>query len=200
MKEMKWYMISTMRGKEEQVVEALNNRIIAEDLKEYFDQEIGETGAFRIFKKPSLSQKEYQKKLNGLDYKINYINLYPGYIFARMHMTDAAWFLVRNTQYVTGLVGSSRKGAKPTPVSNIEIKRMFKREQEAIKSFEDGEDVFGLISGDIVEIISGPYIGQIATVIKVDKKGKEATVVFEKFGKNTELIIEIDSLRLSEDN
>ncbi|WAM10521.1 hypothetical protein ONA00_03995 [Mycoplasmopsis cynos] len=47
-----------------------------------------------------------------------------------MHMSDKAWFLIRNTQYVTGLIGSSGKGAKPTPLSNLEIKKMFRQEQE----------------------------------------------------------------------
>lgn len=33
-------------------------------------------------------------------------------------MNDAVWFIVRNTQYITGLIGSSGKGTKPTPVSD----------------------------------------------------------------------------------
>ncbi|UWV94356.1 hypothetical protein NW062_02290 [Mycoplasmopsis cynos] len=44
------------------------------------------------------------KKNEGLEYKVKYVNLYPGYIFAKMHMSDKAWFLIRNTQYVTGLI------------------------------------------------------------------------------------------------
>ncbi|WAM01684.1 hypothetical protein NWE60_02710 [Mycoplasmopsis felis] len=71
---------------------------------------IQDTGAFKMFLSTSLTAKENEKRLNGLDYTTSYINLYPGYIFVKMHMSDPAWFLIRNTQYVTGLVGSSGKG------------------------------------------------------------------------------------------
>ncbi|WP_345775203.1 transcription termination/antitermination NusG family protein [Mycoplasma sp. ATU-Cv-508] len=42
-------------------------------------------------------------------------------------MGNEAWFLVRNTEYVTGLVGSSGQRTKPTPVSNLEMRKMIKR-------------------------------------------------------------------------
>ncbi|SYV97392.1 transcription antitermination protein NusG, partial [Mycoplasmopsis edwardii] len=84
-------MISTIRGKEDQVLESLNNRIQAEGLIHDFDLNANNGSAFKIFKKPTLSQKEFQKKNEGLDYKVKYVNLYPGYIFAKMHMSDEAW-------------------------------------------------------------------------------------------------------------
>ncbi|WAM04340.1 hypothetical protein ONA01_04855 [Mycoplasmopsis cynos] len=37
MEQIKWYMISTIRGKEDQVLESLNNRIQAENLLSDFD-------------------------------------------------------------------------------------------------------------------------------------------------------------------
>ena len=37
-------------------------------------------------------------------------NLFPGYIFVEMIMTDDSWFKVRNCPGVTGIVGSSGGG------------------------------------------------------------------------------------------
>ncbi|MCU9933227.1 hypothetical protein NW063_02640 [Mycoplasmopsis cynos] len=63
MEQIKWYMISTIRGKEDQVLESLNNRIQAENLLSDFDLDANNGSAFKIFKKPTLSQKEFQKRM-----------------------------------------------------------------------------------------------------------------------------------------
>ena len=39
--------------------------------------------------------------------------MFPGYVLVEMIMSDEVWFIVRNTQGVTGFIGSSGKGAKP---------------------------------------------------------------------------------------
>ena len=54
-------------------------------------------------------------------------NLYPGYVFIEMKMSDEAWFVVRNTPGVTGFIGSSGRGAKPFPVPTEEIEPVLKR-------------------------------------------------------------------------
>ncbi|VEU75639.1 transcription antitermination protein NusG [Mycoplasmopsis maculosa] len=58
-----WYMISTVSGKEEQVVESLKNRIVSEQVEDCFDHFATPDGAFKIFKKPTLTQKEKEKKI-----------------------------------------------------------------------------------------------------------------------------------------
>ncbi|WP_426460994.1 transcription termination/antitermination protein NusG [Mycoplasma hafezii] len=198
MNNFKWYMISTIRGKEENVVEALNNRIFAEQVEGNFDLEATENGPFRIFKRPTLTPKELDKKIHGDTYKVKWVNLYPGYIFAKMDMTDKAWFVIRNTQYVTGLVGSSGKGAKPTPVSALEIRKMSKAEQEAIDLFNTGKNLLALQVGDLVEVIDGPYKGEIGPIEKLNVEVNEATISIETFGKKTMVELNLDLLKLSE--
>ncbi|WP_027121551.1 transcription termination/antitermination protein NusG [Mycoplasma leonicaptivi] len=198
MNQIKWYMISTIRGKEEQVVESLTNRIIAENLSHDFDKDATPNGAFKIFKKPTLTQREFQKRNEGLDYTIKYVNLYPGYIFAKMHMSDESWFLIRNTQYVTGLIGSSGKGAKPTPLSNSEIKKMFKQEEEAQKAFDSGENIFGFTKGDVVEILDGIYIGEEGIIKSINFEEKTALLECESYTRKIEVEVALESLKLSE--
>ena len=50
--------------------------------------------------------------------------MFPGYILVEMIMTDEAWFVVRNTPGVTGFIGSSGKGAKPFPLTPMEVDRI----------------------------------------------------------------------------
>lgn len=185
MEKFMWYMISTVTGKEDLVVEALKNRIISEQVEDSFDNEATEEGAFKIFKKPTLTPKEAEKKLKGEEYKVKYVNMYSGYIFIKMDMTDKAWFVVRNTQYVTGLIGSSGKGAKPTPVSILEIKKSFEKEAKFARDFAEGKIQNKFAIGEIVKITDGPFKGNSGKVLEANDNSHKATIELEYFGKKT---------------
>ncbi|EFF41674.1 transcription termination/antitermination protein NusG [Mycoplasmopsis alligatoris] len=193
-----WYMVSTVSGKEDKVVEALRNRIIAEQVNHSFDSTATDAGAFKVFRKPVLSPKEAEKKQKGEDYKVKWVNMYPGYIFIKMDMTDEAWFVIRNTQYVTGLIGSSGKGAKPTPVQNKEIKKSLIQEQKALDDFESGKYLVTFKDGEIVEVIDGPYQGEKGPISQIDHDKQTAVVMIESFGK--QVSVEIEYKYLKSDN
>ncbi|WP_029608592.1 transcription termination/antitermination protein NusG [Mycoplasma simbae] len=193
-----WYMISTVSGKEDIVVESLKNRIISEQVDDCFDNNATPDGAFKIFKKPSLSAKEAEKKLNGEPYTVKMINMYSGYIFIHMYMSDEAWFVVRNTQYVTGLIGSSGKGAKPTPVTAREIKKCFKSEEKMLRDFNEGKMETKFTIGEIVEIIDGPFKGQSGKVIEANDTTKMVSVEVEYFGRNVPTDFEYDVIKSQE--
>ncbi|MEE3928593.1 transcription termination/antitermination protein NusG [Mycoplasmopsis ciconiae] len=201
MKKFNWYMISTISGKENVVLESLRNRIVAEQVEEDFDTNaVEETGAFKIFMKPTLTPKEAEKKRRGETYKIKYVNMYPGYVFIKMDMTDKAWFVIRNTQYVTGLIGSSGRGAKPTPVTNREIKKSLIKEKEALEAFMSGKYLVDYKAGDLVEVIDGVYQGEKGIIIDVDKQNyKNVTIEIESFGKKVPLTLDIKMIKSSEE-
>ena len=50
--------------------------------------------------------------------------MFPGYVLVEMIMSDEAWYIVRNTPGVTGFIGSSGKGAKPTPLQPYEVDKI----------------------------------------------------------------------------
>lgn len=179
----RWYMITTVSGKEEQVIESLKNRIISEQIEDLFNQDATPDGAFKIFKKPTLTAKEAEKKNMGESYKVKYVNMYSGYIFINMEMEDYAWFVIRNTQYVTGLVGSSGKGSKPTPVSDEQMKKSFAKEEKLQEEFDKNAPQNKFSIGEIVEIIDGPFKGTEGKVLESSDKGQTVTVEIEYFGK-----------------
>ncbi|MDC8913780.1 transcription termination/antitermination protein NusG [Metamycoplasma hyosynoviae] len=172
----KWYMVSTVSGKEEQVIEALKNKIETQHMEDLVKE-------IRIFKMPHLPNKELENKTKGLEYKVKYINMYKGYIFLNMVMTDEAWYLVRNTQYVTGLIGSSGKGAKPTPISKKDFQSMVEKEKILFKKFEEGDIETAFKEGVIVKIIDGPFKDEIGEIIKNNDATQRAFVNIEEFGR-----------------
>ena len=53
--------------------------------------------------------------------KTNLKKVFPGYVLIKMIVTEATWYIVRNTRGVTGFVGS---GTDPIPLTAPEIKKM----------------------------------------------------------------------------
>ena len=173
---MEWYMISTVSKKEEHVIENLKNKISAEGMDIFFEE-------FKIFQQPVITNVELLKKSKGKDYKVKMENIYKGYIFIKTVMTDEAWFLVRNTENVTGLVGSSGKGTKPTPISERQIQKS--RDMEALKNkeFQDLKYQNPFEIGSIVEVVNGSFTGEKGKVIETDVENQLAMVEIESFGR-----------------
>ncbi|HZJ85526.1 MAG TPA: transcription termination/antitermination protein NusG, partial [Erysipelotrichaceae bacterium] len=116
-------------------------------------------------------------------------NLYPGYLFVEMIMTDEAWYVVRNTPGVTGFIGSSGGGAKPFPVSDEEIEDILRRIGVAdIKVVADFEE------GDLVKILNGPFRGIEGTVESMNDETTKAVILTIMFGRETST--EVDYLDL----
>ncbi len=173
---MEWYMVSTVSKKEEHVIENLQNKISAEGMGHLFEN-------FKIFQQPIITNAELLKKSKGKEYKIKMENIYKGYIFVKMIMTDEAWFLVRNTENVTGLVGSSGKGTKPTPISERQIKKS--KDMEILKQnqFKDLEYKNPFEIGINVEVIQGSFTGEKGKIIDTDIESQLAIVEIESFGR-----------------
>ena len=107
-------------------------------------------------------------------------NIFPGYLFVEMIMTDEAWYVVRNTPGVTGFIGSSGGGAKPFPVKQDEIEKILRRIGQSDKSIEVDFAV-----GDSVKILSGPFSGMEGKVESMNDQAQVATVLIILFGRET---------------
>ena len=91
--EKQWYVINTYSGHENNVKEKLDMRIQSMNMQNYiFRVIVPETKEIEI---KDGKQKEKVKKM------------FPGYVLVEMIMSDEVWFIVRNTQGVTGFIGSS---------------------------------------------------------------------------------------------
>ena len=116
-------------------------------------------------------------------------NLYPGYVFVEMIMTDYAWYVVRNTPGVTGFVGSSGKGTKPFPVPREQIEPVLKRMGMIDESMYDR-----YVDGDLVKIIHGPFEGTEGRILSINKDTGAVEVEAIFFGRPTKVEVDFSEI------
>ena len=115
--------------------------------------------------------------------------IFPGYILVEMVMTDEAWFVVRNTPGVTGFIGSSGKGAKPTPLQSYEVENIL-HSMGMAKVDVNSE----LKENDKVKIVDGPFIGMNGSIENIDVENRIANVIIDLFGQETSVEVELGQI------
>ncbi len=187
--EKQWYIATTYSGHEQKAAENIKRRIESMNLKDYVFrivvaeeqvQERDKDGKLKVVKNKETGKEEPKMKI---------INLYPGYVFVEMIMTDESWFMIRNTPGVTGIAGSSGGGQKPTPVSSREIEAVLKRMGLVDKSMYEGYHV-----GDNVKIINGTFSGLEGKISEINKETGNVTVQTMFFGRVTPVELEFSEI------
>lgn len=174
--EKKWYVVNTYATKENQVKEALIKRAETMGISDcFFDIIVAEESEIEVDKNGKT--KEVKK------------NLFPGYLFVQMIMTDEAWYVVRNTPGVTGFIGSSGGGAKPFSVEQSEIDSILRRIGEKSVATEVDFTV-----GDTVKVLSGPFTGMEGTIDSMNDDAQTASVLIILFGRETPTDIAYSSI------
>ena len=106
--------------------------------------------------------------------------MFPGYVLVEILMTDDSWYVVRNTPGVTGFVGSSGAGSKPTPLLPEEINNILKHmgvdERRIDIDFEIGETV---------KVKEGPFANFTGSIEEIDKDKAKIKVLVNMFGRDT---------------
>ena len=166
-----WYVVNTVSGHEYKVKEKLEMRINSMDLQE------------NIFRVIVPEQKEIEYK-NGVK-KEKVKKMFPGYVLVEMVMSDEAWYIVRNTPGVTGFIGSSGKGAKPTPLPPQEIDRVLATMGMSRVNIDNEMKV-----GDNVNIIDGPFNGMSGKIDSIDAENNRLTIIIDLFGQETSVDVE----------
>ncbi len=162
----RWYVVNTYSGHENRVKENLEMRVETMGIQ---------NSLFRII---VAEEPEIEIKKGKQVEKMR--NLFPGYVFVEMKMTDEAWFVVRNTPGVTGFIGSSGGGAKPFPVSDDEMESILRRLGQG-----DKKVAVEFTVGDLVRILTGPFSGKEGTVESMNDQTQTANVLILLFGRAT---------------
>ena len=164
--ETRWYVVNTYSGHENRVKENLEKRVETMGIQD---------SLYRI-----VVAEEPEIEIKG-DKKVEKMhNLFPGYVFVEMKMTDEAWYVVRNTPGVTGFIGSSGGGAKPFPVAPDEMESILKRMGQSDKKI-----VVDFKIGDTVKILTGPFVGMEGRVSTMNDQTQTANVLCMIFGRET---------------
>lgn len=173
--EKQWYVVNTYSGHESKVKEKLEMKAESMDMKDYICRVIipEET----IIEEKNGVKKERTKKL------------FPGYILVEMVMTDEAWYIVRNTPGVTGFIGSSGKGAKPTPLQPYEVDNVLRSMGMSRLEMDNDLEV-----GTKVKIVEGPFAGMFGTIETLDTESQTLTIVIDLFGQETSVEAELSQI------
>ena len=131
-----------------------------------------------IFRVIIPEQKEVEVKDGVTKEKVK--KMFPGYVLIEMIMSDEAWYVVRNTPGVTGFIGSSGKGAKPVPLSPLEIDTILSNMGMSRLDVNDE-----LKEGEKVKVIDGPFKNMYGKIQSVDLKNNTITVLIDLFGQET---------------
>lgn len=172
----RWYIIQTYSGYENAVRLDLARRVESMGMSDYI---------FRIIVP---EETVIEKKADGKE-KEKTKQLFPGYVFVEMMVTDDSWFVVRNTPRVTGFLGSSGGGTKPVPLAPDEINQIL------LKIGVISKPKYDHLIGKEIEIVSGPYEGIKAVVSGVDNDQEKVFVDIDIFGRATEAELDVTEVK-----
>ncbi len=167
----RWYVVHTLAGSEHKVKANLERRITSMGMQDQIFQVVvpmEETIEARRGKKRFTKRK-----------------VFPGYVMVEMIMNDRSWYVVRNTPGVTGFVGS---GMRPEPLSDEEVKVILRQAGIEKKPRLDIE------KGEVVKVISGPFLNYTGAVESVDHERGKVTVLLSIFGRETPVELEFSDV------
>ena len=168
----RWYAIHTYSGYEESVAYNLKQRIESLDMQDKI---------FNVLVPKEKKIKIHNGKRQVIDEKI-----YPGYVLVEMQVTDASWYVVRNTPNVTGFIGT---GTTPSSMSEKEIEFLQKR-----MGIEEPKYKIDISEGAAIRIVDGPFKEMEGKVTEIDEAKGRVKVLVSLFGRETP--VDLDFLQV----
>ncbi len=167
---MKWYVVHVYSGFENKVADSIR-------------EQAEKKGLIELFEEISVPTEEVTELRRGR--RVNTERkFFPGYVLAKMEMTDEAWQLVRNTPKVTGFLGPQ---GKPRPITEEEALRILQQVQEGV---DRPRMTITYDVGEQVRVIDGPFNSFTGLVEEVDEERSRLKVAVSIFGRATPVELE----------
>ncbi|MBQ8681517.1 MAG: transcription termination/antitermination factor NusG [Bacilli bacterium] len=167
-----WYVVTTVTGYEYKVKEKLDMMINSMELQ---------NNIYRVV----IPEEKIVEIKNGVK-KEKIKKKFPGYVLVEMVMSDEAWYIVRNTQGVTGFIGSSGKGAKPIALLPHEVDDILG--SMGLSRIDVTKE---LAPGNKVKILDGPFKDMEGTIESTDMKTQKLNVNVDLFGQVTKVEVDL---------
>jgi transcriptional antiterminator NusG len=116
---------------------------------------------------------------------------FPGYVLAKLQMSDDVYHLVKNTPKVTGFLGSS---GKPQPISDAEAARILNTKDEAAAAAPKQKISVDYEIGDNVKVLDGPFASFNGIVEELDFEKGRVKVSVSIFGRATPVELEFEQV------
>lgn len=169
---LRWYAISTIHGKEQEVSERILIRVRGSKFSKLLKDLI------------VVGSKEQTKKQS----KVKFKSKYPGYIYVHMVMDRDLWHLIRNTDGVSGFIGSSGSNKQPIPLSRKECEKIL--EQKRYFDAKKTSYISNFNVNDLVKIKKGVFKDSQGRVLSKNDTVGKCNVELEFLGK--QLSVEIN--------
>jgi transcriptional antiterminator NusG len=166
-----WFVVHTYSGYENKVKANLERRIHSMGMQDKI---------FRV-----LVPMEDEVEFKDGKRKITPKKVFPGYVLVEMTMDDQSWYVVRNTQGVTGFVGSPGPGEKPVPLQDKEVKTILKQ-----MGIEAPKLKIDFKKGDRVKVTSGPFFDFTGVVDEISPEKERLRALISIFGRETPVELE----------
>ena len=114
----------------------------------------------------------------------------PGYVLVQMDATPECVSLVRNTPGVTGFVGQSQKGQKPTPLSRREVETFLTAKGDGQEAPKRKAPKLEYEVGEGVRVKEGPFADFSGQVAEINADHMKLKVLVNIFGRET--LVEMD--------
>ncbi|WP_128896448.1 transcription termination/antitermination protein NusG [Longirhabdus pacifica] len=173
--EKRWYVVHTYAGYENKVKANLEKRVQSMNMLD------------KIFRVLVPMEEEVVNK-DGKK-KTVMKKVYPGYVLVEMVQTDDSWYVVRNTPGVTGFVGSSGPGSKPTALLPDEVDSILKH-----MGMEEIRPSVDLEVDDTIRVKEGPFADFVGKVEEVLLEKSKVKVHVSMFGRETPLELDFDAV------
>lgn len=166
----RWYIVQAYSGYEKKVAEAIKASANLHGLEALIEEVLVPIEEVVEVKKGKKVTTEHK--------------FFPGYVLAKMVMTDASYHLIKNTPKVSGFLGAS---GKPSPISEKEVNQILHQVEEGVERtapailYEVGEEV---------RVTDGPFNSFIGIVEGVDIEKMRLKVSVSIFGRATPVELE----------
>ena len=171
-----WYVVHTQSGYEKKVTANLEARIQSMNMEDKIYEIVipmEEVDEFKNGKKQTVQRK-----------------VFPGYLLVRCVMDDESWYCVRNTPGITGFVGQSRHGQKPTPLSRREVKTFLTPKTEGVDAAPRRTAKLDYEEGESVRVKEGPFADFTGEIAEINADHMKLKVLVNIFGRET--LVEMD--------
>ena len=171
-----WFVVHTQAGYEKKVQANLEARIQSMNMEDQI---------FEI-KVPMEDVVEFKSGRRQTVQK----KVFPGYLLVRCNMNDESWYCVRNTPGITGFVGQSQKGQKPTPLSRREVETFLSAKGDGQEAAARRKPKLEYEVGESVRVKEGPFADFSGQVAEINADHMKLKVLVNIFGRET--MVEMD--------
>lgn len=166
----RWYVLHVYSGFENKVAEAIRDKAAKKGLSERVQDIMVPT--------EEVVEMKRGQKVNAER------KFFPGYVLAKLDMSDDVWHMIKDTPKVTGFLGAANK---PAPITEKEAARLINQIAEGVErprqsvQFDIGEEV---------KVADGPFASFTGTVEEIDEEKGRLKVSVSIFGRATPVELE----------